>query len=549
MGRKKLITVLIVIAVVLAAVAGGLFYMAWYQNTHVFVEKDAYPADSTYLDLTDKAITPAYYGQLQSLLPNCEIRWNVSFQGGSQPSDTEEISVKTLSDADISLLKAYFPKLKRVNAAGCTDYAALELLTRELPDVTVSYAVDLGGSQAEPDSTELVLEPENFTLETLEENLPYLGQLKSLTFRNTRLTLGDVQQLRNDFPTLEITYTVDILGTEYSEGETALDLSGIDTADVEAVSGQLMLFPDLANLELCGSDGTSALSKEDAKRLIQAAPQATAHYVFDFYGTQLSTDMEEVVLKNKRIGDEGEQELRLTLELLSSCKRFVLDNCRFSNDVLAKVREDYRSGPKVVWRVWFGDGSCLTDVDVIRCTYDLKNSNCSALYYCEDARYMDIGHDDTLTTIEFMAGMKSMEYLIVSGAPIRDLTPLSNCKKLKVLEIANCGYVADLSPLAECDSLIMLNISNSNVSDISALQDLNLTMFSAVGKPSRQIPQEQKDAFAEKHPDCWTTYKGFEYGPGWRYDRNNKQLPWYQEIADAFGYPHPLNNGGWYFQA
>ena len=51
------------------------------------------------------------------------------------------------------------------------------------------------------------------------------------------------------------------------------------------------------------------------------------HYAFDFFGETLSTDMEEVVLKNKSIGDSGEGEVRSALDLLSNCKRFVLVYC------------------------------------------------------------------------------------------------------------------------------------------------------------------------------------------------------------------------------
>ena len=56
--------------------------------------------------------------------------------------------------------------------------------------------------------------------------------------------------------------------------------------------------------------------------------------------------------------------------MLDACERFVLDNCKLDYEVLAGIREDFREGPKVVWRVYFGkDGryNTLTDDDVIRC--------------------------------------------------------------------------------------------------------------------------------------------------------------------------------------
>ena len=63
-----------------------------------------------------------------------------------------------------------------------------------------------------------------------------------------------------------------------------------------------------------------------------------------------------------------------------------------------------------------------------------------------------------------------------------------------------------------------------------------------------KVPQAERERFAAAHPDCWITYRGNQYGPGWRYDKDNEQLPWYKEIAGVFGYPKPYNNVGWYLK-
>ena len=43
-------------------------------------------------------------------------------------------------------------------------------------------------------------------------------------------------------------------------------------------------------------------------------------------------------------------------------------------------------------------------------------------------------------------------------------------------------------------------------------------------------------------------YTGYEYAYPWRYDKDNKKLDWYLEIADAFRYPKSPNNAGWYLE-
>ena len=59
--------------------------------------------------------------------------------------------------------------------------------------------------------------------------------------------------------------------------------------------------------------------------------------------------------------------------------------------------------------------------------------------------------------------------------------------------------------------------------------------------------REDIERFIENNPDCWTVYEGDQpYGEGWRYDADDKPLEWYQKMIDAFRYPNPYNNVGWY---
>lgn len=546
---NKLVAVLIVIAVLSVAAAGGTLAYIYYQNTHVFVEGQAYPLNATYLDLREEDISFAHYNALQEALPGCEILWNVPFQGKTVSSDAAEISITNPSPEDISILGTYFPKLETVNGAGCDNYEALEQLQSALPQVKVLYQVALGGSFVDPTVTELDLEPGDYDLDTLKEALLYLHQVTDVTIHKLDLTLEQFAAMQEAFPNINFHYTVYLLDREQDSTVTALDLSAMEESDLDQVARKLSLLPQLETVELCGSDGTSKLTEEEAKLLIAAAPNAVFHYAFDFYGQTLSTDMEEVVLKNVKIGDDGEQAIRDALDLLSNCKRFVLDGCGVSNEIMAQLREDYRDRTKVVWRVSFGNGSSLTDAQVIRSVYDLKDSNCAALRYCEDAVYADFGHDEYLNDSSFLEGMTSLEVLILSGSPIKDLTPLENCKNLRILEIANCGYITDLTPLAQCESLEMLNISYTKAEDLSPLEKLNLTHLVAVGGTGTRLGTEQQQAFEAAHPDCQNLWRGTqEYGVGWRYVNDETKMDWYAQAAVAFKYPHAPNNAGWYLE-
>ena len=550
--NRKLITVLSVIALVLALLVAGAIGFLWYRDNHVFVEGKAYPISAQTLDLREEPITQAHFDELQAKLPNCQIVWMVPFQGGSYDSLSSEIHLSALSREEIDYLKTYFPALKRLDASECQDYTLLEELKTQLPQVDVLYQVSLGNKSVDPDTAELALEPGDYDLDTLTENLPHLPQVTAVTFLRTELTMEQVEQLRADFPEVTFGYTVTILGEEYDEGTETINLSAMESSELEQTLSRLKMLPKLFAVELCDSNGTVKLTKQEAKALIDALPGITVHYEFDFFGTKLSTAEEEVHIKNVKIGDEGETEIRAALDLLTNCKRFILENCQISNEVMAKIRDDYREQTKVVWRVSFGKGSTLTDAEIIRAVYDLVDTNCANLTYCEDARFMDIGHNEYLKTASFVSGMKSLEYVIISGSMISDLTPFANCKNLKVLEAAFCEYIESVEGLESCTSLERLNISYTHVTDLSPLDDLNLVNLCAMYEGKSRVPVEEQERFQALKPDCKMTFVGSQpYGSAWRYDESNNPLEWYSTIREVFRYdiyPNTPNHVGWYLE-
>lgn len=551
--KKKLVTILLVIVVVLALGIAGALGFVWYRDNHVFVEGDAYPLSAQSIDLREEDISFAYFEELQAKLPGCKIVWNVPFQTVKASSDSQTLTVSDLSEEDMQVLLTYFPDLKTLDAtsgSSLMNYQVLEAFQEARPACQVLYEVDLGGKRVAPDTTELELSNGEYDFETLIRNMTYLRRLASLKLRTPELTNEQVEQIRSAFPEVSVTCTTEIMGQEYDVETTELDLSALTSDGVAEVAEKLVLLPKLENVNLMAGDGTSQLTKDDVKTLMHAAPTVVFNYTFDFFGTTVSTAEEEIVLTNENIGDEKEAEVRLALDLLKNCRRLVLDNCKLSNEVLSKIRDDYRDQTKVVWRVWFGGGSSLTDAEAIRCTYDLLDDNCHDLVYCEDVRFVDFGHNEWLDACDFVSGMVNLEYCILSGAPIKSLEPFANCKKLKFLEIAFCEYITDLSPLASCESLQMLNVSNTHGLDLTPLDNLPLTHFCARTNPSgrSRVSAEEQARFIAQHPDCWTSFDGAQpYGVGWRYGEDEiTPLPQYALIQKVFKLPHAPNNTGWY---
>ena len=554
--RKVLISVIVVLALVLAALTGFI----WYQAGHIFVDGAAYAKDADVLDLRGQSISEAHYLTVQQALPDCEVIWDVPFQGGKVSSDVQQLTITSVESEDIRMLKAYFPKLQTVDASGCTDYPMLALLARELKDCQVSYQVDLGGTSADPNLDAMVLEQGSYTFETLLENLQYLPRLRTLHFPTSDLSGQEQDLLKKAYPQLEVTSTVEILGKEYDSVTTKLDLSAMKSADVETVSSKLALLPQLQEVELMGSSG-SYLLLTDVQKLKNAAPEVSFHYSCDFYGVTVSTTDTEVTLKNLSVKAMPETgiagEIRAMLDIMDNCQRIVVEGLsqydkiwtRISSAELAEIREEYRDKTSVVWRVFFGEnGSSLTDAEVIRAVYGVTDDNSKDLIYCENVRYLDLGHNEFLDYMDFLSGMTDLEVAILSGAPLRDLSPIAACKNLKFLEIANCQYIPNIDALKECTQLEMLNISFTTFEDLSPIMDLNLTHLTSVRNKfvSKGEPEEALQSFIDAHPDCWTVYEGEQpYGVGWRYDKDDKHLPWYAKMVTAFHYPNAYNNIGW----
>lgn len=553
--RKVLITLIVILTLILAALVGFM----WYETTHVFVDGSAYAKNAKTLDLREEDISESHYLAVKANLPECEIIWNVPFQGSYQSSDVQTLNISTIEEEDIRILKAYFPGLKQINAGACQDYTMLARLKQELPGCDVTYQVTLGATAADPQSEKLTLEPGSFDFDMLMENLVYLTELETVHFPRAELTLEQYSALKEAFPDLNITSTVEILGKEYDDQTEILDLSSMNAGDIDAVAPKLAMLPALGRVELMGS----RLSLADVQKLNQAAPDAVFNYAFDFYGTAISTMDEEVILKNLKLEYDGfADDLRMVLDVMENCKRFVVESRgqydqmwkKITCEELAKVREEYRDKTKLVWRVYFGEnGSSLTDAEVLRAVYGLTDNNSKDLIYCENVRYLDLGHNEFLDYMEFLSGMKDLEVAILSGAPLKSLDPIAACKNLKFLEIANCIYLPDINALKECTQLEMLNISFTKFEDISPIMDLNLTHLTTVKSPNvvreggETKPSEALQAFMDAHPDCWTVYKGDQpYGVGWRYGEDEKHLDWYAKMVKAFKYPNPYNNVGWY---
>lgn len=477
------------------------------------------------------------------LLSGCSGMSSVKEAPTSVPP-VEYISEIVTQESILEFEKNY-PALKEADFSGSTCYAAIENYMARNPQVKVQYTISLGPKTVLPDVETLVLESGEYEYPLLREGMKYLHNLRSVKLVNTSLMPDTIRDLQAAYPNISVDYSVNFCGTVIESSTTTCNFSAIAPADAIASAELLTLLPNIREIELMSQDGTSVYSLEDAAQLQSHIPGVLLHYSFRLFDADVSTTDEEVVYTNKSIGNQpgALEQLRLALSIMHGCKRFVLDNCKFDNDTLAAVRDEFRATTNVVWRVWFGEGGCLTDREVIRHVYGLYDSNCVNLKYCEGAKFVDFGHNEYLKNCDFVAGMPNLQAIILSGSMISDLSPFVNCKNLEFLEISYCGYITDISALQHCTNLKRLNIAYTKVDNLEALDQLKLDVF--VDARSK-VEAEEQGRFDSLHPDCLIQHTGDAkddqpYGYPWRYDEKGDPNPYYALLKEKFNYPNTSN--------
>ena len=451
----------------------------------------------------------------------------------TNPKEDIETLTVVLSAGEIYTLNQY-PNLKSVDLSGSTCYATILEYIQEHPKVDVTYTVDLGGTSVSSKAKSVVLEPGSFSYDILLENLQYLPNLATVSLPSVNLTPEQIDGILAAYPALTLEYSVSLFGQNVALSTTELDLTGMGDDQVEEACEKLGMLTSLTDVSL-----SSGLSMESVARLQDAAPNVTFHYSFTLFGKSVSTTDEEIIYKNQTIGNDGEANLRRALAILDNCTRVVLDNCGFDYEVLAKVREDFREGPKVVWRVYFGVDkryNLLTDEDTLRAVYNVTDDTCGPMKYCEGVKYMDIGHNEYLTDLSFVSGMPDLEVMIASGSAVAELVGFENCKKLVWLELASCLKLKNIDSLAGCESLQYLNICYTKVTSYEALDGLPLQRFVCL---SPKASAKEQKTFQEIHDGCRTVFYGYSnpWTP-WRYDDNGKTFNAYYKdvVRKAFNY-------------
>lgn len=315
---------------------------------------------------------------------------------------------------------------------------------------------------------------------------------------------------------------VSVLGSLYPWDTSSLTLN-LSSSDVSSVIPALSSLPQLTHLTIPDS---SALSMDGYLALASALPAVDIECTFDLYGQSLNTfTTTRLEYLNTPIGDDGLAAFRKLLPYLRHLSYLSFDRCDTTDEACASLRDDFPN-TEVVWRVYFSPFSCMTDIETIWASVDLRDETCSSLKYCTKVKNLDIGHS-AMTDLSFLDYMPDLEVLIIACSDFEDISHVASCKNLKYFECCECFRLTDLSPICELKNLEHLNVGDLMVSDISCLHSLteckNLKRFYAPNMRNSALDMEKEaEIFRSLLPgvemDFDKTYLGLGSLNGhWRY--------------------------------
>jgi len=486
----------------------------------------------------------------------CGCSKKVKLSSGRYDIESTEIAAVVQAE-DIALLDS-FTMLQTADFSGSTCYEELFNWVLAHPEVDTKYTVSFSNGLA-VDNMTANLDLSDMSAAEIEDAVSLLGYLPELESINMGKASDEnivhpevFTAIRAMFPDIQFEYTLNLLGKELSFDTTSVDLSNIKPTDVTKAAYVLAYMPEIRNINL----GTAKLDWEHISSLSEAAPNAIIDYGFSLYGKDFNLKDEELDISYITL-DDNAAALRQVLPYMKNCSFVNMDSCGISNEDMAKLRDEFPQ-MKIVWRIWFGDiYSVRTDTEKILASKPsvggtLDNTQVEVLKYCTDLKYLDVGHNLSITDLSFINYMPNLEVAILAMNYFEDISPLANCPKLEFLEL-NSTHVTDLSPLANSKELRHLNIGNCpNLTDISSLYGLTELERFWIGSITA-IPDEQVAKMRESAPNCEvndTTYDPHE--EGWRqtgYTELSLMLyaetgwlqpvyhPRYELLQEQLGYP------------
>ena len=541
--HRRLLQILLIAAALTGFALGGL---QLYSEHYVNLNGVSYPIDAVVLDLSGRplrnwkrlvrfpnlrqvdlrqtGITPEQYTQLRELLPDCAILWELPFQDGFYSLSTKTICLSSLTMEEAALLD-YLPQLTIVEAWDCRDYDALTALQQRRPECKVLYNVELAGRLYDCDTQSLVLT--DVSDPGALRALSYFPRLKSVHFTGELPPSATLRRMRRERPDTVFSWEKEVAGTVFPSSLTELDLSGVRSLTAAALEELLGYFPELTRLYL----GRTDLPQEALLALERGTPGLFVVWDLSICSVTVRRDAACLDLSGQTITDLSALEERLSL--LPKLERVIMAGCGIPSedmDALNKRHEDIR----FVWSVNLGGIELRTDAEYFapnKYYIEVTDDDLKELRYCEDLVCVDIGHMRGVTNCDWAVYLPKLKYLVIADTNIRDISPLSELSELVFLELF-MSPIRDYSPLLQCKNLEDLNLGYTYGSCEPILQ---MTWLKRLWWPGnlKALNWSVRNALRQALPDAKMNFvAGSSTGEGWRTGEH------YYEMRDLMGMPY-----------
>lgn len=508
-------TTLLSIAVAVVLLVGILLGITYF----TLIGGRFYPKKAEALDLRGKEYTPEQIDAIQQELPRCYIFWDIPFQGGKLPSNTEELTITSLTDEDVAQLD-YALVLQQVDGTDCKDYVQLAALQKRHPQAKVLYRMTISGVACDQDTESLSLKGLTEEDAVLLTYLPKLSRLEITDCEDYAL----LQTLQSSYPQWNLRYTVALGRDTYDWDDENIRAEGAEEAQLlNAMTG----LPQLEKLELINPDARG----EALVSLREQYPQVDIRWQVELYGRSVTDDVTELDISGTEV--KSCEEVEQAVACLPNLEKLILGSCGLENEDLAAFRERQRENYKVVWTVTLSTRAELKDRRYISSDATTLWSNCYYrdeevvnLKYCEDMICLDLGHTGVIN-VDFLAYMPHLKYLILAHSGIQYIEPIANCQELIYLEV-DWSTIRDYTPIAELKNLEDLNL-NETFCDITPI--LGMTWLKNLWAPGRAYADQLllTEVLTETHLHF---YKKDAPGEGWRNLQN------YYDMRDLLGQPY-----------
>ena len=400
----------------------------------------------------------------------------------------------------------------------------VDALTAELPDTRIIWSVPFQGGYVSSETKQLKIR----SLQKADlEYISYFTQLEEVQAQECR-DYEELLALYKEFPEVQVDYSVEIGGVNYSAGDSEIHLEALPAGEAQKlgylpnlVTVDAMECPDYAEVtklaeenpqwevkylksiagtpvdvdavklevtEPTGEEAAAALAiMPKLKEVILHNPQAEGaellalrekypdvkiRWDVEIEGVTFQDDAREVDMSHAPLMDL--EYARQTAAKFPELRKLIVERGVVENEEMAAYREEMREQFKVVWTVELGK-ICKARTDetifmpIQQGDYYFNDEGAYNLRYCEDMVCMDVGHAP-LHNCDFLKFMPKLKYLILAHTQIKDISPITACKELLFLEL-DSSLVKDYTPLQECTSLEDLNIGDT-YADVEALCEM-----------------------------------------------------------------------------